>query len=131
MLRRTIEHNLQKNLGRVPAVALLGARQIGKTTLAKAIAKDTSSLYLDLEAPEDLLKLSDPSAFLKLHHDKLIILDEIQRSPYLFMVLRGIIDQKIETLEKRQDNFCCLAPHPWICSVNHLKVSLDGLVILK
>jgi predicted AAA+ superfamily ATPase len=65
----------------VPAVALLGARQVGKTTLAKTIAKDIDSIYLDLEAHEDLLKLSDPTSFLSGHADKLVILDEILRSP--------------------------------------------------
>jgi len=78
---------------RTPTVALLGARQVGKTTLAKTIAQDRSSIYLDLESPEDLLKLSDPTAFLSRHSDKLVILDEIQRAPDLFMVLRGLIDK--------------------------------------
>jgi predicted AAA+ superfamily ATPase len=59
----------------VPAVALLGARQVGKTTLAKSIASETDSIYLDLEAPEDLLKLSDASGFLKSNAGKLIVLD--------------------------------------------------------
>ena len=76
-----------------PAVVLLGARQVGKTTLAQMIAHDRPSIYLDLESPEDLIKLSDPTAFLSLHDDKLVILDEIQRSPDLFTVLRGLIDQ--------------------------------------
>ena len=80
----------------MPAVALLGARQVGKTTLAKTIAKNIDSIYLDLEAPEDLLKLSDPSSFLSAHADKLVILDEIQRSPDLFPVLRGLIDKNRE-----------------------------------
>jgi predicted AAA+ superfamily ATPase len=97
MLKRLITDRLNKNIARVPAVALLGARQVGKTTLAKAIAKERDSLYLDLESPEDLLKLSDPSSFLRSHSHKLVILDEIQRAPDLFMVLRGIID------ENRQD----------------------------
>jgi predicted AAA+ superfamily ATPase len=70
------------------AVALLGARQVGKTTLAKTISKGREAIYLDLESPEDLLKLSDPSAFLSSHNDKLIISDEIQRAPDLFMALR-------------------------------------------
>ncbi len=96
MIKRSITERLQKNIGQVPAVALLGPRQVGKTTLAKAIAKDTESLYLDLEAPEDLLKLSDPASFLSSHNDKLIILDEIQRAPDLFMVLRGLIDKNRE-----------------------------------
>ena len=62
-----------------PAVALLGPRQVGKTTLALTIAESRSTLYLDLENPEDLLKLSDPSAYLSLHGDRLVILDEIGR----------------------------------------------------
>ena len=93
MLTRWISDKLRKNIAQVPAVALLGARQVGKTTLAKTIASDMESIYLDLEAPEDLLKLSDPASFLRLHSDKLVILDEIQRSPDLFMVLRGLIDK--------------------------------------
>lgn len=95
MLRRRITERLQAMIAQVPAVALLGARQ-GKTTLAKTIAKDIDSIYLDLEAPEDLLKLSDPSSFLSAHADKLVILDEIQRSPELFLVLRGLIDKNRE-----------------------------------
>ncbi|MGB5440367.1 MAG: ATP-binding protein [Gammaproteobacteria bacterium] len=96
MLERQITERLQATIAQVPAVALLGARQVGKTTLAKTIAKDIDSIYLDLEAPEDLLKLSDPSSFLSGHADKLVILDEIQRSPELFSVLRGLIDKNRE-----------------------------------
>ncbi len=96
MLERWITDKLQKNIAQVPAVALLGPRQVGKTTLAKAVAKGMDSLYLDLESPEDLLKLSDPSSFLSMHSDKLIILDEIQRAPDLFMILRGLIDKNRE-----------------------------------
>ncbi len=80
-------------MGHTPAVTLLGTRQVGKTTLAQSIAESRTALYLDLESPEDLLKLSDPSAFLSLHGDKLVIIDEIQRVPDLFMVLRGLIDK--------------------------------------
>lgn len=78
---------------RTPAVALLGARQVGKTTLAHLISQDRSSTYLDLESPEDLMKLSDATAFLSQHSDRLVILDEIQRAPDLFLVLRGLIDK--------------------------------------
>jgi len=88
MLTRSIQERLQKNLEHYPAVALLGARQVGKTTLAKTIAKTRNSIYLDLEAPEDLLKLSDPLGYLNSYSDKLIILDEIQRAPDLFMAER-------------------------------------------
>ena len=96
MLRRSIEPDLHKTLLQVPAVALLGARQTGKTTLAKTIAAKEPSVYLDLEAPADQLKLSDPASFLADHSDKLVILDEIQRVPDLFSVLRGIIDNNRE-----------------------------------
>ena len=93
MLNRGITEELEETLRQIPAVALLGPRQVGKTTLAQALSENRPSLYLDLENPEDLLKLSDPLAFLSLHSDKLVIVDEIQRAPNLFMVLRGIIDK--------------------------------------
>lgn len=96
MLKRYLTEKLSSTTAQMPAVALLGARQVGKTTLARTIAKDINSIYLDLEAPEDLLKLSDPSSFLSLHADKLVILDEIQRRPDLFPVLRGLIDKNRE-----------------------------------
>jgi predicted AAA+ superfamily ATPase len=96
MIPRWITNEIKKKIAQVPAVALLGARQVGKTTLAKTIAKGLDSVYLDLEAPEDLLKLSDPAAFLRAHNDKLVILDEIQRAPDLFPVLRGLIDKNRE-----------------------------------
>lgn len=93
MLERWITKRLEKSISRNPAVALLGARQVGKTTLSKAIiAKDMESIYLDLERPRDRAKLKDPEAFLEENGNKLIILDEIQRAPDLFMVLRGVID---------------------------------------
>lgn len=96
MILRQITEKLQATIAQVPAVVLLGARQVGKTTLAKTIAKSIDSIYLDLEAPEDVLKLSDPSSFLSAHADKLVILDEIQRIPDLFPVLRGLIDKNRE-----------------------------------
>ncbi len=93
MLKRWITDKLERSMQYAPAVALMGPRQVGKTTLAQMVAESRSSLYLDLENPEDLLKLSDSSAFLSLHADKLVIVDEIQRAPDLFMVLRGLIDK--------------------------------------
>lgn len=93
MIERWVSNKLQQTLRRVPAVALLGARQVGKTTLAQSIAQGRASIYLDLESPADLVKLSDPAPFLSRYSDKLVILDEIQRAPDLFMVLRGLIDQ--------------------------------------
>ncbi len=73
-------------------MAILGSRQVGKTTLALEIAKGQPSIYLDLENQEDIQKLRDPAHYLGLHADKLVILDEIHRYPDLFMSLRGVID---------------------------------------
>ena len=93
MINRWITEKLEQTVRHTPAVALLGARQVGKTTLAQAIARDRSSIYLDLESPEDLVKLSDPAAFLSLHDDKLVILDEIQRAPHLLRTIKRIVDE--------------------------------------
>lgn len=94
MLKRWIAENLRRDIARNPAVVLLGARQVGKTTLSKAVAKDTDSIYLDLEDLEDLRIIQDdPKSFLSSHGDKLVVLDEIQRAPDLFTVLRGLIDK--------------------------------------
>jgi len=92
MLERWITERLKKNINHNPVVALLGARQVGKTTLAKTITAEMPSIYLDLEAPRDLSKLQDPTTFLETHSDKIIILDEIQQTPNLFLALRGVID---------------------------------------
>jgi len=90
-LAGTVKRRLQNN----PAVAILGPRQCGKTTLAGQIAKKIKqSVYLDLENPGDLAKLSDPLAFFSLHNDDLVCLDEIQRAPELFSILRTIIDER-------------------------------------
>ena len=77
-----------------PAVAILGARQVGKTTLAKQIAalQKNPFLYLDLENPLDSRRLEDPFTFLSDNKDKCIIIDEVQTIPSLFAVLRSIID---------------------------------------
>lgn len=93
MLERLITGRLLKSINRNSAVALLGPRQVGKTTLAKLVSNNIDSIYLDLEDLEDLAKLRDPKTFLSLHQKKLVILDEIQRKPDLFMALRGLIDK--------------------------------------
>ncbi len=76
-------------------MVLLGPRQIGKTTLAREIASESpGSVYLDLEDPADAALLSDPGRYLDLHAGSLLILDEVQRVPGLFQVLRGRIDAR-------------------------------------
>lgn len=93
MIERKLQSILTGYLTEFPAVALLGPRQVGKTTLAMAVAGSMPSVYLDLESPDGLNKLSDPLNYLRLHEDKLVILDEVQRMPGLFQVLRGLIDE--------------------------------------
>ncbi|MDE0241604.1 MAG: ATP-binding protein [bacterium] len=95
MIVRRHARRVLQFLEEIPAVALLGPRQVGKTTLARAIAAETpDSLYLDLESPRDVARLADPGRYLELHADRLVILDEIQRMPDLFRVLRGQIDER-------------------------------------
>ncbi len=93
-LVRNTELRVQALLENFPAVALLGPRQCGKSTMAKHIINRFSeSVYLDLENPDDLVKLNEPTLFFAQYRDKLICLDEIQRKPEIYSVLRHIIDQ--------------------------------------
>jgi uncharacterized protein len=93
MIPRRALTAVQDALSRQPAVALIGPRQVGKTTLAHAVAAGTPSIYLDLEASEDRAKLADPVLFLANYEDRLVVLDEIHRVPELFPALRGLIDR--------------------------------------
>ncbi len=93
MIIRSISSAVEQALAWQAAVVLTGPRQVGKTTLALAIAQGRPSLYLDLERREDQDKLAYPERFLASYADRLVILDEVQRTPRLFSVLRGIIDQ--------------------------------------
>ncbi|MEQ9104998.1 MAG: ATP-binding protein [Rhodothermales bacterium] len=92
---------------RQAAVALIGPRQVGKTTLAHEIGDETGALYLDLEARADRDKLADPALFLRAYADRLVILDEIHRVPELFQELRGLIDEGRRT-GKRNGRFLIL-----------------------
>ncbi len=94
MIERNLYANLLETLADFPAVALLGPRQAGKTTLAHAVGDAAGgSVYLDLESPNDRRKLNDPEAYLSMHEGGLIILDEVQKVPALFESLRGLIDR--------------------------------------
>ena len=93
MYTRLAQHNLSDLLGQFPAVVLLGPRQAGKTTLAFAEKRvSPNTLYLDLELPSARRQLDDAEAFFLAHPNQLVILDEVQRLPDLFTVLRGVID---------------------------------------
>ncbi len=92
MIERQLLPRLRDALSYSPAVALLGPRQCGKTTLAWALDPQQPTLYLDLESEQDRAKLSEPELYLAAHQDKLVVLDEIHRAPGLFPVLRGLID---------------------------------------
>lgn len=93
MIERHAIHHVENGLRRQSAVALLGPRQVGKTTLALRLAEKRGGVYLDLESPRDRAKLADPELFLRQYPDRLVILDEIHRVPELFQPLRGIIDE--------------------------------------
>lgn len=93
MLPRGVKDQVLEALTRQAAVALLGPRQAGKTTLALEIARTRDAVYLDLENGDDRGRLSEPNLFLEGLEDRLVILDEIHRTPELFQTLRGVIDR--------------------------------------
>ncbi len=93
MIERRIHSAVDAALKRQAAVAIIGPRQVGKTTLAIGIGQKFDALYLDLESRKDRDKLYDPELFLQAHEDRLVIFDEIHRMPELFQLLRGIIDE--------------------------------------
>lgn len=107
MIQRHIQQVLTERLESVPVVALLGPRQVGKTTLAKSITVDKPIVYIDLERPSDLAKLEDPELFLTAHRGSIVVLDEIQRLPHVFPLLRSLVDERRE-LGERSGHFLLL-----------------------
>lgn len=92
---RIIEPDIRSALQHNPAVAILGPRQCGKSTLVKHLLRnEEKSLYLDLERPSDQQKLVDPEWFLSTQSQKLVCLDEVQRMPEIFPLLRSLIDEQ-------------------------------------
>jgi len=94
-LSRIAESEVERRLGGNPVVALIGPRQCGKSTLAgRVVSRYEDSVHLDLERPADLRRLADPEAFFELNSDRFVCLDEIQRTPEIFPVLRGVVDRR-------------------------------------
>lgn len=93
MIPRFARSEIESALTRQAAVAIIGPRQVGKTTLALDIADGTQAVYLDLESPADLAKLREPELFFAGQAGRLVILDEIHRAPNIFQPMRGVIDR--------------------------------------
>jgi len=102
-LYRSIYQQLIESLEDYPVVALLGPRQVGKSTLATNLLKVDSKVYLDLELNSDLRKIADPELFFERHKEALICLDEIQFAPEIFKTIRAVVDK-----EKKNTQFLIL-----------------------
>lgn len=122
MLCRTVEPLVYEALNRQAAVGLIGPRQVGKTTLARALSEKCGGLYLDLESPTDLRKLQTPDLYLRTFQDRLVVLDEIHRAPEIFNTLRGLIDEG-RRAGKRTGQFLILGS----ASIDLLKQSSESL----
>jgi predicted AAA+ superfamily ATPase len=94
--QRFAQTDLLELLDQFPAVAIVGPRQVGKTTMALQLARVLGKevVYVDLENPRDAIKLNDPVLFFENNEDQCVILDEIQRDKRLFPILRSMIDKK-------------------------------------
>jgi uncharacterized protein len=104
MIIRQLLSDTQLRLRQQPAVVLLGPRQVGKTTLAHAIAAEQgNAVLLDMERETDRVRLSQPEAFLSRHRNQLIVMDEVQAMPEIFSALRPEIDA-----ERRPGRFLLL-----------------------
>ncbi len=124
ILPRQIQPKVRALLRQFPAVAILGPRQSGKTTLAWALAEELgdTALYLDLELPSDRAKLAEPELYLQHHESRLVILDEIHRLPGIFDTLRSLIDRRRRN-GKRTGHFLLLGS----ASIDLLKQSAESL----
>lgn len=103
MIRRLYaEEAIASRLRTFPVVALLGPRQVGKTTLALAVTRDLGrgTVYLDLERDSDRAKLDEAELYLEAHRDELVIIDEVQRRAEIFSLLRSLVDERIRSGKK-------------------------------
>jgi hypothetical protein len=125
MIPRRIAPVVMRRLSEFPAVALLGPCQVGKTPLARTLVSpgrgQAAPDYLDLANPAHLAKLSDPLGYLRSRQDRLVIIDEVQRLPGLFHVLRGIIDDRVRRAGRRGTS-CSLARRLWVYSSSRVRV---------
>lgn len=103
IIPRDLESSLGTALTNMPVVAIVGPRQVGKTTLALQFSQqnfDKESFYLDLELDTDLSKLNDAESYLRRFENQLLIIDEVQQMPDLFRLLRGLVDIRKRAGEK-------------------------------
>lgn len=126
MIKRNIQEAIERSLKKYPVVGMLGSRQVGKTTLANMIKDEIRKkvIYLDLELPSDLNKLQEPELYLgQFSSDTLVIIDEIQRMPSLFPLIRALVDKK-----RIQGQFLILgSASPEL--IRHSSESLAGRII--
>lgn len=96
LIRRVLQGDIERSLKKFPVAGLIGPRQSGKTTLAKVLLKGIrrKAVYLDLELPSDVSKLQAPELYLGQFADALVIIDEVQRMPSLFPLIRALVDRK-------------------------------------
>ena len=97
MIPRLALHDVRSALDTFPVVALLGPRQVKKTTLAHTVAEALRKdrvRYVELESPTDRARLTDAHAYFEAQRGRLVILDEIHRTPELFALLRGVVDRR-------------------------------------
>jgi len=94
---RTISQQLKKYLSIFPVVSVFGARQTGKTTLAKSMLADldlsSGGVYLNMADERDLARVKDPTTFLEYYRDQLVVIDEIRYHTELFPIIRLLIDR--------------------------------------
>src|SRR5688572_12805194 len=93
MIARVKEKEVRSCMRQFPVVAIIGPRQSGKTTLAKQLYQNSKSLYFDLESPSDKALFKDPEFFLSSLNASTIIIDEVQRIPELYELLRSLVDK--------------------------------------
>ena len=122
MIERRLKPGLNRLLDTNPAVVLIGPRQVGKTTLAREVARERDAVYVDLERPSDLAKISDIEQYCAENAGNLLILDEVHRAPGLFAPLRSIIDER-RLAGKRTGLFLLLGS----ASIDLLKQSSETL----